>query len=471
MRSMVKWIGKAFQSQLRVNMLTGAGATAFGGVVALLSYPIYLHYLGYSRYGTWLVLATVLNLAQFGNLGLLHAIAKLVAEDFAHRDLASIERTLANSLAAVTVSGTAILGCVIFFRTQIIFAFNLTDADALLVKSLLPYIGLLSLYALLVESFSATLVGLGRIDLYNYMLIATQSVSLGVSALMLACGWGIESLLIGTAASYALKNIWATVGIRHIVPLRLRFSSLSWASLRRLLGFGGWVLAEILMLVPLSSITRLILSRYSGVSAIPVFEIAYNAAFKMRSLLEAALRALMPEISRVSVRLTQSACDRVLFLNRRAWNMILLGGLPLFVALFAFARPLLHTWLRAQFNESLPPTFRIMLIGSFLSLACMPSYYILMGLGAVKHTFVSGLLQAIVIVLFFVGAIALGVRINPQIAAFAVSLGIAATSAYCVWRNPCHHRKWLTAMDPELLTNSGLNSVVPAGSGVSRINV
>jgi hypothetical protein len=35
-------------------------------------HPIYLHFLGYEKYGVWLVLATVLTFVQLGNLDMGH---------------------------------------------------------------------------------------------------------------------------------------------------------------------------------------------------------------------------------------------------------------------------------------------------------------------------------------------------------------------------------------------------------------
>ncbi len=56
-------------------------------VVIGIAYPVYLHFLGYEQYGLWLVLSTILVMAQLGNLGISPALLKLVAEDFAVGDI------------------------------------------------------------------------------------------------------------------------------------------------------------------------------------------------------------------------------------------------------------------------------------------------------------------------------------------------------------------------------------------------
>ena len=74
-------IKKLLSSQLRINMVSGVVATVVNAVAMAVAFPIYLHFLGYEKYGVWLVLATVLSFAQLGNLGIGRAIMNLVANE------------------------------------------------------------------------------------------------------------------------------------------------------------------------------------------------------------------------------------------------------------------------------------------------------------------------------------------------------------------------------------------------------
>lgn len=48
---------KLFSSQLRINMASGVVVTVINAVAMMAAFPIYLHFLGYEKYGVWLVLA------------------------------------------------------------------------------------------------------------------------------------------------------------------------------------------------------------------------------------------------------------------------------------------------------------------------------------------------------------------------------------------------------------------------------
>jgi hypothetical protein len=56
-------IKRLFSTQLRLNMASGVATTVVNAVVVMAGYLIYLHFLGYEKYGVWLVPATVLTFA------------------------------------------------------------------------------------------------------------------------------------------------------------------------------------------------------------------------------------------------------------------------------------------------------------------------------------------------------------------------------------------------------------------------
>ena len=91
--SMGRLVKIATGTQLRRNVLSGTVVNALSGIVVFASYPIFLHFLGYELYGLWLVLATVLAVAQLANFGLGQAVSKLVAEEHGKDRIAVLVRS------------------------------------------------------------------------------------------------------------------------------------------------------------------------------------------------------------------------------------------------------------------------------------------------------------------------------------------------------------------------------------------
>ena len=390
-----KILQQAFGSQLRRNMSSGVVRAVINLVALAFCYPLYLHYLGYEKYGVWLVLATVLTFAQMGNLGITQAVTKLVAEEHGRGDVHGMQSYVSMGLMVLSVSGAVVLLIILCFKSQIIAAFGLSADNEVVARWLLPYIGLLSVYVFLVQTLNGTVMGLGRMDLANYLQMVSRITAVTVAVWLLSAGRGIESLLIGNTLSYVVIHIGSLFFIRRITRLHFfRISNWDRRRLGRLFQFGGGVFGSSLVGMLVEPFNKLMLSRYAGVATVPVFEIAFKGAVQVRTLLESGLRAMMPEISRLSGVGTVHAWDRIRAVNRRAIRLILLGGLPVYGALFIGAEILLRLWLRDSYIAVIPAAFRIMLIATFLSLLCVPAFHTLMGLGKVHYCLLASVIIA-----------------------------------------------------------------------------
>lgn len=393
-------IRKLFSSQLRINMVSGVAAMLLNTVVLAAGYPIYLHFLGYEQYGVWLVLATVLTFAQLGNLGINQAVTKLVAEEYGRGDTLAIQQYVTTALAILGLSGIVVLSGLLVLKGPIVAAFNLGEGNAKIALWLLPYVGLLSIYVFLTEVLQGTLSGLGRMDLANYIRSLSGVVKLGVSACLLIAGLGIESLLIAAIVSRLMMHAMDFLYIRRIVNLRmLCLDNLDVPRGRHLLRFGGAVFGCSLLNMLVSPFNKLMLSRYVGVAAIPIYDIACNGSMQIRGLIETGLRPLMPEISRLQSNMSEISRNRIRKINRRALGIVLGLGLPVYGVLMLAATPLLRVWLQQSFLTGLPEIFRIMLIASFVSLLGFPAFHTLVGLGMVRYTLVGYLIQSLASVL------------------------------------------------------------------------
>jgi len=424
-----------FGSQLRRNTTSGVLTTGINMLLLMALYPLYLHYLGYEKYGLWLILTTVLGFAQLGNLGINPAVMKLVAEEHGRENLAGIRSYVTMAWVVLTTTGSAVLLVILIFKGQIIAAFKLSGDNAALVSWLLPYVGIFAVYIFLVQSLNATLSGLGRMDLSNYILTIGQIFAAVTSVVLLWLGGGVKSLLIGNASSYVVVHIISLSFIHKQVKINFwRRDNWDMQRLKKLLGFGFTVFGSYLVSMLVDPFNKLMLSRYSGLANVPVYDIAYRGSMYVRGLTEAGLRALMPEISRIGTTMTHQAHERIAAINRRAMKFIIIFGVPLFATLFTFATILLKFWLQKNFVDTLPSAFRIILVGTFLSLIGIPAFYTLLGLGKAHYCFVTSMIQgvtsaAIVIVIVFVRG-----KISVHSVALAILVAMGIACCYTLWQ-------------------------------------
>ncbi len=431
-----KIIREALGSQLRRNMTSGMLTTGINMFIILASYPIYLHYLGYEKYGLWLILAVVLSFAQLGNLGINQAIMKLVAEEHGQGNSQGIRSYVTMAWTVLTITGSIALLVIFLFKSQIVVAFKLSGENAELVSWLLPYMGVLTIYIFLVQSLNATLAGLGRMDLSNYILVIGQLSAVLISTSLLWSGRGIEGLLIGNTSSYVVVHIASLFFIRKQINKLgfLRRDNWDLQRLKKLLSFSSAIFGGALMNMLLDPFNKLMLSRYTGVAAIPVYDIAYRGSMQVRGFMEAGIRAIMPEISRICTNTTSEAHERIAAINRRSMKFIFICGVPLYIILFVFAPVLLKLWLQKNFVDTLPAAFRIIFIGTLFSLVCVPAFYTLLGLGKARYCFFSSVVQGIANAAVIAIIVEIKGKISIQSVAISIMFSMVITCFYLLWQ-------------------------------------
>jgi len=179
---------------------------------------------------------------------------------------------------------------------------------------------------------------------------------------------------------------------------------------------------------------KLMLSRYAGISSVPIYEIAFNGSMQIRGLFEVGLRALLPEISRIGANMTKHARDRISRINRRAIHIIIVGCVPVYGLIVFLCEPLLKLWLRKDFVPSLPTVLRIIMVGTFFSLLCVPAYYTLLGLDRVKYCFYSNAIQTAMNIIVVLGTIALMKKLGVSDVAWAILVAMASASTYVLFQ-------------------------------------
>jgi O-antigen/teichoic acid export membrane protein len=451
-------IRKLFRSQLRINMLSGVAIMVVNTLILTVAYPVYLHFLGYEKYGVWLVLAIVLSFAQLGDLGIRQAVIKLVAEEHGRSNTQGVCEYATTGAVILIVSGLFIVATVILFKHQIAHAFELDQQNTEMVVWLLPYMACLSVYVLLVQSCNAMLSGLGRMDLANSIRVVGRISALLVAVFCLYKGRGVASLLIGNTVSYLVIHIISLAFLRRMIGGSwFHFRHLRWERCKRLFGFGGSVFGASAVRMLVDPFNKLMLTRYAGVTTVPIYEIAFRATAQIKGLFVSALSPLMPEVSQLSGQLAEAARTRVIRINRKARRLTMACMGPLVVGLLFGAPWLLALWLQARYNPAIVPAFRLALFVHFVSLLGVPAYYTLLGIGRSKCAIMGALIIAVgnvvvvSIMVLFVGYLS----VNAVLLSLIVF--VAMTSLFYMLKARQITRKvhWEAAVRPPRITARG----------------
>jgi len=455
-------------AQLRVNIITSLGATFLSTLVMGVAYLLYLHFLGYEQYGLWLVLATILTMAQLGNLGISPALLKLVAEDYAEGNIDGVYRYISCGMVTLLVSGTVLVGGVLLFRRPIIGIFGfqggIHGAHAEMAYALLPYVVVLSVYLLMADAMNSVLAGLGRYDLVSYSQLAGQALTVVIAVALLALHWGVWSLLIANVANALFLNIVSLALIRRITRSGswVRFT---WDRQRlgRILNFGSWVFGASIVNTAINPVNKLFITHFAGIGAVPVYDIAYATCMKIRSLFESGFRSLTPEFSSLNAVHPRDAQRMLASADRKGLKLVILWGTLVYLSVYASCGWTLKLWLGARLSPELPGVFRIMLVGTYVGLWGVQPWYSLLGFGKSRHILLTNVAMAVANISF---VLLWPVVLHRAATLTAISLGtgagMLAATLYLRWQGE--------RLKADLASADGgpCNAGRPAASGVLR---
>jgi O-antigen/teichoic acid export membrane protein len=418
-------------SQLKQNILSGVLAAGLQAVSNLVAYPVYIHYLDYELYGTWLILATFITLMQLGIAGIGPAISQLVAEAYARHDHHKL-RGYVTWTAILVTAVTLLLTVLSWVMKPLIASLLSLPGSAQASISLIPLVALVSGYFLWVEIFASVLSGLGRIDQTNFISALGQGLIVFIAFLFLRQGWGIVSLIIGYFTGRGAVNIVIVLLIRrrYSQPL-FAGRDLAAAELTTLLRVAGSLLAGTVLNFFVNPFNKWIIAVNLGVSQVPIYEIAFGASIQVRNFFEFGLRSLVPEISRANAAGSTEARTRIRSVFRKGLFVSTLVGVPLYLIVGILAQQIFELWLHGSLRSSQAGAFRILLVGSFVSMVAMSAYYCLIGLQAVRSLFQSYVIQVGLNVLL-ISSLLLLHQVNVFWVCAATSASIVSASLYLI---------------------------------------
>lgn len=414
-------------SSLEKNVLSGMILAGGNILISFVGYPLYLKYLGAETYGLWAALSFVVVFGALGSLGIDSAIIKYVAEEYGRNNKKGIKKYFSTAIIMLLMSGIVIFFALFLLKDLIVRMLNISTEYAPLAKVFLPCIVVLSILIYFVQVINGTLMGLGRVDIANYYFLGSRAISVIAAIILFKLGYGIWGLFWGQLLSYILLGLFAffTVYIKLESPF-FSISAFDWNYFKKMVGFGGTMTGSKLISMLLSPFNKVIIARYIGLSWVTYFEIASKVVMQVKSIFETGIRAIMPEISKVST-MSENAIGKIGHVFRKAMKLVFYVGVPVFIFLFFLAPFFLKLWLSSEYVPEIGNAFRIILAGVIFNLISVPAYYVFMGMGKVGYCFINHAAQSVLNVILVSICITFGIA-NYYLFTGIYSLSIALSA-------------------------------------------
>jgi O-antigen/teichoic acid export membrane protein len=386
------YAGSGVARKLIANTLFNFIGQAYVLVLSLGVVPYVVHRLGPGLYGVVALVQALAGFAGLLNLGMGRALTKWISELYWQgklEQICSLFRTAATTCLLGGLVGLAILALP---RTALASALFHGDADAEAVARFALWVaGLGLLLSLLTEPLSAIPIALQRFDIYNRMNIATATLRNLGAVLVLGLGYHVRAVLLVNLLSGLMALIGYAWFSRRLIPELRPIPGLSWADLKQLLGFSGFVLLAGVSGLVVHRLDRAVLAYFLPIAALAFYVVPYSLAEKTSLGVTNITSVIFPSASELW---TRQDLGKLRELYLRAKKMVLLAGLPVTVILLAVPNEILRYWVGPEFALRGATTLRLLAAGYFVNILGHVPFVVAQGIGrpwiSAKYSLLNG---------------------------------------------------------------------------------
>lgn len=390
-------------SQLRKNVISGSVMSLSNIFIMIISYPLYLHFIGVEFYGLWSTLTVVITFGELGYLGIAQSITKFVAEEWGKENKKAISGYITSSFIIILVPTLTILFILYFFRDNIAVFLNLENQYLDIAEKLIPLIGLLAAIMFSSSIFRGVVMGIGKVDLANYIFASSNILKVVFVILLMILGFNIWALIFGSFFQFILLLIIYPSYLRISYKIKV-FSTLEIdrAKFKNLLSFGSNIVGSNILNMALLPFLKIFITKYIGLAEVTYFDISWKGTNFIRNFIERGLFALMPRASELSTKLIEGSSKRIKGIHDKGVKFAAFIGVPVFTIGFLFSDQIIRLWLQKQYIYEVAVLFKYFCAAIGISILFIPAYYILMGIGKVRYCFFHNVIKSFLL-LFVIG--------------------------------------------------------------------
>jgi O-antigen/teichoic acid export membrane protein len=362
-----------YSNRISTNFIVNLGGALVPVLVALVTVPAYIHLIGAERYGVLSIVWVLLGYFGFLDLGLSRAASNALAK--VQGNGAARAEILTTSLTINAVVGGLGALCLFLFGAALLDrAIELTPSLRNETTGAMPWIALLLPLALING------VALGALESREHFvrsnLISTLGAMLGQIAPLLA------AMLVAPTLSVVIPVAAVSRGIAILALVvamlareeTLHPGRLSWARVKELMHYGGWVSVSGFLAPILSSLDQLVIARLLGAAPVAYYAVPMNLVLRTQILAASLSRTLFPRMSSHKLEDARSLAENSLLTLGFGYGSCCALGIVLI-------EPFLAVWIGPAFSANAALTGKILLFGAWINGLAFIPYGLLQGQG------------------------------------------------------------------------------------------
>ncbi|MHA1360715.1 MAG: oligosaccharide flippase family protein [Candidatus Helarchaeota archaeon] len=349
------------------NTLFGVIEKFYRLAVKLFMVPVSLHFIGFTGYGIWEAIVSMVAYMTLGIGGAGSALQKYVAEATATNQYELASRRLSGCAFFILGITCVILIPVFIWSNQIVSFLGLipdatlVDVSKTSINSLdvvnkfslsIRFLAIMMIFANFGTIYGAIIMGMHRIDLARIINVVCTTVEAVIALIMLTQGYGILALVIALAVAELSRSSLYFILSRRVAPqIRLRPGKISRGILCETLEFAGSYQLFNFIQVGFNSIVPLLILKTMGSTVTGIFAVSRRLINIPGVISESALLPLLSGATLVYAR-KEWEHFRKIFVKVARFTVVVF--LPSIVFLSVFSKPIFIILSPKNGNLSIP---------------------------------------------------------------------------------------------------------------------
>ena len=420
-------------SQLNKNIASGAIVHGLNMLVALASYPIFIHYLGFELFSVWTLLSIIISFAQVGDFGISKAIIFYTAKEKSSSNNENVRKLLSSAFFVLIILSILIQVILWLLKGQIVHILAIPTEYIDQSLTVIPLIGLSVFTFLIYDSISGIITGFGRIDLSNLLLLFLNVSKIGATILFLINDATVISMVLGVISSNLLLiSIALYIISKKYFNSKIPLTKFSFKTSNKILKYGFPVLGIQVFNMLMFPLIKIIMANTLGVVHVGFFELATKAAYSLRTFFEKGLFALLPEFSTMYPFEDEGSINKIKLTVKSITKKLFYFGIPAFIIFSIISPFILKLWLGKSYNDEILLGFLLLQPGIIVGLLALPSYYALLAMKKQVICFYEAILRTTLSVIFIFVYMKV-LPITPLIIYIFISLSVVISNLYIIF--------------------------------------
>jgi O-antigen/teichoic acid export membrane protein len=349
--------------------------TLISALLLLLLYRYLLVNLGSELLGLWSVLLASISITRLSDMGLGGAIVKFVARYQSFKDDLQIAEIIHTATISVAIS-MAFFCLVIYLLLDKLLILFIPITRLILVSQILPWLLVSFWLGSLANIFQSALDGCQRIYIRNTITLIGNTFFLIIGILGVSKA-GIIGLVFAQLFQSSLLLILNWLAIRKYI-LCLRTMPFTWNKnkFKEMFNYAVNFQINSIALLLFDPVSKLLMSRYGGLSCAGYYEMASQIILRLRSVLVAAIQPLVPVVA----ELHETSAKKIRYLYCSFYKILFFVNFILYASILIFLPLISLMWL-GYFE------IKFLIFSIFLSIAwglnslTLPAYFFNLGTG------------------------------------------------------------------------------------------